>query len=151
VRGFFAIGVYHPMHRVNIGTLWRSAYIFGAAYIFTIGQEYKKQSSDTMCAPRHIPLLQYPTLNDFHTHIPHDTKIICIENAERAIPLGRFCHPQRAIYLLGAEDEGLPVYLIRAYQTVIIPTALPYCLNVAVAGSLVMYHRFSINENKDST
>lgn len=42
----FGIGVYHPKHEINIGTLIRSAYIFGANYVFTVGRRYKRQSSE---------------------------------------------------------------------------------------------------------
>lgn len=36
-RGYFGIGVYHSKNADNIGTLWRSAAIFGADFIFTNG------------------------------------------------------------------------------------------------------------------
>ena len=35
--GFFAVGVYNSKSADNVGTLWRSAFQLGAAYIFTIG------------------------------------------------------------------------------------------------------------------
>ena len=35
--GFFAVGVYNSKSAENVGTLWRSAFQLGAAYIFTIG------------------------------------------------------------------------------------------------------------------
>jgi len=47
-RGFFGIGIQNIKTESNIGTLWRSANILGADFIYTIGKRYKKQSSDTM-------------------------------------------------------------------------------------------------------
>lgn len=46
-RGYFGIGIYNPKTETNMGTLWRSAYNFGADFIFTIGMRYKKMGSDT--------------------------------------------------------------------------------------------------------
>ena len=64
MRGYFGIGVYHAKKDVNIGTLWRSAYIFGASFIFTIGRRFPKQASDTVKAFRHIPLFEYQTIEE---------------------------------------------------------------------------------------
>ena len=38
--GFFAVGVYNSKSADNVGTLWRSAFQLGAAYIFTIGDPH---------------------------------------------------------------------------------------------------------------
>ena len=43
-RGFFGIGIFHAKNEENIGTLWRSASILGADFIFTIGKPYRHQS-----------------------------------------------------------------------------------------------------------
>lgn len=52
-------------------------------------------------------------------------------------------HPLRALYLLGAEDHGLPPeVLARCHEVVQVPSPSPYSLNVAVAGSLVLYDRY---------
>lgn len=140
IRGYFAIGIYQPKTSENVGTLWRSALILGAAYIFTIGRRYKKQCSDTTQAWRHIPLMEFQKWEDFTAHLPHDAKLIAVENSPCAKPIKNFCHPERAIYLLGSEDNGLPpLALSAAQQTIILPGK--YCLNVSVSGSLVMFDR----------
>jgi tRNA G18 (ribose-2'-O)-methylase SpoU len=142
VRGYFGIGIFAPKNEINIGGLWRSAFIYGAAFIFTIGRRYKKQAADTVAAPRHIPLLNYLTYEDFREHAPNDCQIICIENNAGAAPLAGFHHPERAIYLLGAEDSGLPEKILERHQSVIIESERPYSLNVSTAGTLIMYDRF---------
>ena len=53
-RGYFGIGVFHGKNEQNIGTLWRSANIMGADFIFTIGKRYSRQCTDTMKTPRHM-------------------------------------------------------------------------------------------------
>jgi tRNA G18 (ribose-2'-O)-methylase SpoU len=59
------------------------------------------------------------------------------------VPLTRFRHPARALYLLGAEDHGLPPEVLeRCHYVVQIPTPAPWSLNVSVAGSLVMHDRY---------
>ena len=139
-RGFFAIGIEHPKTSHNIGTLWRSAYAFDAAFIFTIGARYHKQSSDTLYTWRHIPLLHFDTFEQFQTSRPHDCELVGIELTATAIELRKFTHPQRAVYLLGSEDNGLTRQAQQACQrTIVIPAS--YCLNVATAGSIAMYDR----------
>jgi tRNA G18 (ribose-2'-O)-methylase SpoU len=143
VRGYFGIGIFAPKNEVNIGGLWRSAYIFGAAFLFTVGRRYKRQSSDTLSTPKHVPLLNFLTYEDFREHAPSDCQVVCVENNEGAAPLSGFHHPERAIYLLGAEDNGLPAKILEKHQSVIIESERPFSLNVATAGTLVMYDRFS--------
>lgn len=138
-RGYFGIGVYHPKTTENIGTLWRSAHNFGADFIFTIGRRYKKQPSDTTKAVRHVPLYEYQSFDDLKEHLPRGSNIVFIEQTEGAKNLKEVTHPETAVYILGAEDEGVPEELMSGYPTVFIDT--PMCLNVAVAGSVVMYDR----------
>ena len=57
--GYYVIGIYHTKTECNVGTLYRSAYQLGAAFVFTIGRRYKKQASDTYNTTLHIPLYHY--------------------------------------------------------------------------------------------
>ncbi len=143
MRGYFGIGVHGIKNEINIGTLWRSAYILGAAFIFTVGRRYKKQASDTTAADRHIPLFDYLSMEELVAHLPHDCQLVCVENNEGAIPLAEFKHPERAVYLLGAEDRGLPKAILERYKSVIIESEKPYSLNVATAGTIVIYDRYA--------
>lgn len=140
MRGYFEIGVYQPKTEVNVGTLWRSAYQLGAAGIFTIGRRYKKQSSDTTNSYLHVPLRNYETFEDFKEHIPEQCQIVPIEMGGH--PLSNIVHPERAIYLLGAEDYGIPKDITDKCKLVISLESIGQnSYNVAVAGSIVMYHR----------
>ena len=139
-RGYFGIGIFHGKNKENIGTLWRSAAILGADFIFTIGKRYKHQCTDTMKAPRHIPLYDYKDYDDFFEHVPQGCPVVAVELADNSIPLERYVHPERCIYLLGAEDIGLPENILnRCRETV--QLIGDYCMNVATAGSIVMYDR----------
>lgn len=141
MRGYFEIGVYHPKYEQNVGTLWRTAYTFGAAGIFTVGRRYKKQASDTLKSWRHIPLRHHGTYEEFLDCIPFGAQLVCVEITQDAVPLWEFNHPERAVYLLGAEDHGIPKWILERGAVVRIPSPRPFCLNVAVTGSIVMWDR----------
>lgn len=141
IRGYFGIGVINLKQEVNYGTLFRSALCFGADFLFLIGKRFRKMSSDTVRGERHLPLFEFLTVSDFIDHIPYGCQPVCIELDKQARPLAQLCHPERAVYILGPEDGGVPKELISRYTTVQIPTV--FCLNVAVAGSIVMYDRIS--------
>jgi tRNA G18 (ribose-2'-O)-methylase SpoU len=141
MRGYFGMGIFHSKHEINIGTLWRHAYMYGASFIFTIGARYKTQSSDTLKTPKHIPMYHYSDVDVFMESRPYDCPLVCVELSDESISLPDFTHPERAIYLLGAEDHGLPESVLdRAQYIVQIPPS--HSMNVAVAGTLVMYDRF---------
>jgi len=140
MRGFFEIGIYHIKREVNLGTLWRSAYQLGASGIFTINMRYKRQASDTTAAFSRIPLRHFPDFEAFNDNRPYGAMLIGIEMG--GTKLNDFIHPERAIYLLGAEDHGLPQAILDKCQQVVSIEALRMeSYNVAVAGSIVMWHR----------
>jgi tRNA G18 (ribose-2'-O)-methylase SpoU len=139
-RGYFEVGICHGKTPSNVGTLWRSAFQMGAAGIFTIGRRYPKQASDTVQAYRHIPLRDYVSFADFLAAQPYDCPLVAVEMGGKA--LAGFAHPERCIYLLGAEDHGLPDdVLARCQRRVSLPSIRTNSYNIAVAGSLVMYDR----------
>ena len=142
-RGFAAIGIVNTKTRQNLGTLWRSANLYDAAFIFTVGARYSHQASDTMHTDRHIPLFHFDDLDDLRRHLPMGCPLVGVEMDARSEPLSSFVHPERACYLLGAEDHGLSQDEMDAcHQLVQIETARPWSLNVAVAGSLLLHDRF---------
>ena len=139
-RGWFAIGIFHTKTETNVGTLWRTAFSMGAAYVFTVGRRYQRQSSDTAQAWKHIPLFHYVDLDEFLTQRPYDTLLVGVELAPEAAKVETYRHPERAVYLLGAEDHGLsPTAIAACNQLVVLPGT--FCHNVAVAGAMVMYDR----------
>jgi tRNA G18 (ribose-2'-O)-methylase SpoU len=141
VSDFFGIGIVNTKRETNIGTLWRSAHNFGAAFIFTVGRRYERQSSDTTKAWRSIPLFNFETLDDLRKHVPYDTQIVGVELDPRAILLPAFAHPRRCVYVLGAEDHGLsPAQRAGCHSLIVVPGAA-HCLNVAAAGTVVLYDR----------
>lgn len=141
-RGYFGIGIENGKTKENVGTLWRTAHLLGASFIFTIGDRYKHQASDTTKAWKHVPFFQYDSFDHFLQSVPRDCQLIGVELDERAKPLKTFEHPERCVYLLGAEDWGLSKEAIaRCHELVVLPGE--FSMNVAAAGSIVLYDRFS--------
>ena len=139
--GYFEIGVYHPKTEINVGTLWRSAFQLGAQGIFTIGYRYKRQASDTANVMLQIPLRHYDSFDEFSKSLPMQASLIAVEMGGRK--LENFVHPKQAVYLLGAEDYGLPQEILDKCRLVVsIGSMRTFSYNVAVAGSIVMYSRF---------
>ena len=141
-RGYCGIGICNPKIEINLGTLWRSAHCLGADFIFTIGDRYKKQCSDTTKAYKHIPYFRFTTIKDFLEHLPYDCQLVGVELLDIAQPLETFIHPERAIYILGQEDGNLKKEIIEKCQH-IVKFESKYCLNVASAGTVVLYDRQS--------
>lgn len=142
-RGYFGIGIENTKNVINVGTLWRSAHAFGADFMFVSGRRYKQQCSDTVKAWKHIPLFNYKDISEII--IPFDCQVVGVEIMAGAEGLSSFKHPERALYILGAEDHGLSKAAISlCHSFVQIPSTR--CLNVAVAGSIVMYDRIAKEE-----
>ncbi|GAA4310516.1 RNA methyltransferase [Nibribacter koreensis] len=138
--GYFGIGIFEPKHETNMGTLWRSASLLGASFIFTIGKRYKRQSTDTNKSWKEIPLYHYQDLEDFYQHLPYSCQLVGIEMDTKSVPVEQFVHPERCVYLLGAEDHGLTkTVLAKCHHLVQLPGETS--LNVASAGSIILYDR----------
>ncbi len=140
MRGYFGIGIENSKREVNVGTLWRSAQCFGAAFIFTIGRRFEHQPSDTTRAERHIPIFEYRDSTEFFQNTPLGARLVGIEIGLKTVPLPAFIHPEQAIYILGPEDGSLSKE-IQDRCNFIVSIDSKYCLNVATAGSIVMYDR----------
>lgn len=140
-RGYFGIGVEGISKPMNVGNLLRSAHAFGASFFFTISPEVDvraMQASDTSGAFGHIPFYNFQKPEDLL--LPYQTALVGIEFLEDSIELPSFRHPQRAIYVLGREMGNISdAMLARCDYKIKIP--MKFCVNVGVAGALVMYDR----------
>ncbi len=137
---YFEIGIYQSKTVDNLGTLWRSAYQLGAAGVFTIGRRYKNQPSDPFAVHKHIPLRNFTDFDQFMAQKPSGAVLVGVEMG--GIPLSQFDHPPQAVYLLGAEDSGLPHAVREKCNAIVsLEAMVKASYNVAVAGSIVMYDR----------
>lgn len=137
---FFGIGIQNGKTPENLGVLWRTAQNMGASFIFTIGNRYANQACDTHNAVKSLPYFHYGTFEDFYKHLPKGARIVGVEITEDAQSLEEFHHPKRCVYLLGAEDHGLTKVAIEKSHFLVKFQSIE-SLNVAVAGSIVLYDR----------
>jgi tRNA(Leu) C34 or U34 (ribose-2'-O)-methylase TrmL len=139
--GFFGVGVYNSKSVDNVGTMWRSAYMLGASFIFTIGQRNAwEKACDTYKAWRHVPAYRYDDWAGFCAAAPYSATWVAVEMG--GTPLHAFEHPERAVYVLGAEDAGLPAAVVRAcHRCVSLDGVRASSYNVATAATLIMYDR----------
>ena len=125
---------------MNMGNLLRSAHAFGAKFFFTIGAHPRafEAKSDTSKAVHQLPVYHWANADEMT--LPLSCKLVGVELIEGAIDLPSFRHPPHAAYVLGPELGVLSERLLSRCDHVIkIPTA--FCINVAMAGAIVMYDR----------
>lgn len=139
-KGYFAIGAERMSKSLNLGNLMRSANGFGASFTFTVGATYKalEAHADTSKSQLHVPHYNWSSLDEMQ--LPKGCKLVGVELLDTAIDLPSFRHPLRAAYVLGPEMGSLSdALLARCDYVVKIPTS--FCVNVAMAGAIVMYDR----------
>lgn len=140
MRGYFGIGVERLSKPMNAGNLFRTAHAFGAGFLFAVAAEYSQRSghSDTSRAPQQMPFYAFDSVEQMT--LPADCKLVGVELLDEARELPSFAHPLRAAYVFGPERSSLsPAMVARCDFLVKIPTA--FCVNVGVAGAIVMYDR----------
>ena len=141
MRGYFGLGVEGVSKPGNLGNLVRSAHAFGARFFFTIGAAVSQSAlnaTDTSHAGRHMPFYEYAGLAELT--LPKECRLVGVEFIEESVALPSLRHPPCAAYVLGPELGSLsPALLARCDHVVKIPMA--FCINVGVAGALVMYDR----------
>ncbi len=141
MRGFFAMGVEGISKPANVGNLVRSSHSFGASYFFTIAPvvDFKGMKlSDTSDAFDHMPFYNFNSVEELS--LPHKCSLVGIELLEESIDLPSFKHPTRAAYVLGPERGNLSDELVKKCDF-IIKIPMKFCVNVGVAGAIVMYDR----------
>ena len=111
--------------------------------MFVIGH-YKPVATDTLRSWRHVPLFEYESFGQFYSSLPKDARLVGIELDERSVPLAGYRHPERAVYLLGSETDGLSQEALE-HCTDVVQIPGEFSLNVSVAGSIVLYDRLLKN------
>ena len=141
MRGYFGIGVERINKPFNVGNLFRTAHAFDASFVFTIAATYRRADlgqSDTSDALSNLPFYAFPSVADLL--LPRGCALVGVELLDAAADLPSFTHPRCAAYVLGPERSSLsPSLLARCDHLLKIPTR--FCLNVGIAGALVMYDR----------
>ncbi len=141
MRGYFGIGAERISKPMNLGSLLRTAHAFGASFAFTIGAGFEPRAvarADTSVAADSLPLHVFPDLAALA--LPVGCRLVGVELVDEAAELPSFRHPARAASVFGPERGSLsPGLTARCDFLVKIPTK--FCVNLGVAGALVMYDR----------
>ncbi|MBF0392439.1 MAG: RNA methyltransferase [Alphaproteobacteria bacterium] len=141
MRGYFGIGVEGVSKAANVGALMRTAHAFDAGFVFTVGADYSRAATavaDTSNAAAQVPFYAFPNVAGMM--LPLGCKLVGVELLDDSVELPSFHHPATAAYVLGRERGSLtPEMLARCDHVVRIPTR--FCVNLAVAGALVLYDR----------
>ncbi|MCB1538198.1 MAG: RNA methyltransferase [Rhodospirillales bacterium] len=141
MRGYFGIGVEGISKGANLGNLVRSTHAFGGSFFFTIAPNVAMEEirvSDTAASALHMPFYVYE--NPKKMMLPRGCALVGVEFLPDAVDLPSFHHPLQAAYVLGPEMGSLsPEMLALCDHVIKIP--MKFCVNVGVAGALVMYDR----------
>lgn len=141
MRGYFGIGVEGISKAMNLGALLRTAHGFGASFAFSIAAAYDRGEgglADTSDAVGSLPYYELDRVGDLL--LPRECALVGVELIDGAVELPSFRHPRAAAYVLGGERSSLsPELVARCDHLVRIPTR--FCLNLSVAGAIVMYDR----------
>lgn len=141
MRGYFSVGVEGISKGFNLGNLVRTSHAFGASSFFTIDAAVSYndvKATDTSHADIHLPFYAYNSVEEFT--LPKDCSLVGVELMEGAVDLPSFRHPLRAAYVLGPEKGSLSPALVKRCEHIVkIPAK--FCVNVGVAGALVIYDR----------
>lgn len=141
MRGYFGIGVEGISKSFNVGNLFRSAHAFGASFVFTVAAAYKRRDgkqADTSDAVSNLPFYSFTTVAEMQ--LPRGCALVGVEFLEDAVELPSFHHPRQVAYIMGPERNSLsPQMLAKCDHVIRIPTK--FCLNVGIAGVIVMYDR----------
>lgn len=138
-RGFASIGLYNPKNDLNVGGAMRAASCYNASMVAITGARYKKASTDTTSAWRHIPTIQTDNLLDA---IPLGAIPVAIEFIPSARSLVGYTHPENAFYIFGPEDGSIPKAVLEKCRDVVyVPTE--QCMNLASTVNVVLYDRMA--------
>lgn len=147
------IALTDPKTPTNVGSVMRAAGNYNVDQVLYSGNRYAhaakfnstKHNTDTRNMRNKIPLTQvdgFINIKDVLENISSDTKIICVDLVEGAIPLPHFVHPDQALYIFGPEDGTISQEVIDCADDVVyVPTT--GCMNLAASVNVLLYDRLA--------
>jgi tRNA(Leu) C34 or U34 (ribose-2'-O)-methylase TrmL len=136
-RGFASLGLFNPKDHLNVGGALRAAACYEAALVAVQGERYRKSSTDTTSAWRHVPTIH---TDDLISSIPLGAVPVAIEFIKTARPLTGYVHPESAFYIFGPEDGSISKRVLDQCRDVVyVPTS--HCMNLAATVNVVLYDR----------
>ncbi|MEE2787250.1 MAG: TrmH family RNA methyltransferase, partial [Myxococcota bacterium] len=141
-RSHAALAMCQSRFNINLGVAIRSAEAAGLQGVFFVGR------SDFMRSPARGADLAIPVVGveDVAALIRlarnQDYQIVAIQQTAASIPYHQAQYPPRPLFVVGAEDAGMPRALLEAADLVVeIPQfGIIDSLNVATASTVVLFH-----------
>lgn len=148
-ESFVGLAVYNPKGDWNVATLYRTAATLGNVnFLATIGEPYYEHKADTLKSRRYVPSFNFKDFRDFLDHMPAYCQMVAVEQHPKAKNILKWKPPQRVIYVLGGETDGIPERVLKSFQKkVYIPSKLNLSLNLGVAGSIILWNHYQ-NEQR---
>ncbi len=131
-----------PKYLHNVGAAIRACSCFAVGSMVWTGDRVNPLEYERI--PREERMKGYKSVQFFNDDKPlgyftHCTPV-CVEVMEESEPLTTFVHPDRAVYVFGPEDGGVPqVYRRLCHRFVHIPSH--HCLNLSGAVNVILAHR----------
>jgi tRNA(Leu) C34 or U34 (ribose-2'-O)-methylase TrmL len=148
-KRYACIGLSNPKSPSNVGAIMRAAGCYGAASVFYTGTRYDRARdfvTDTKKVHQDIPLIN---IDDLRKILPLGCVPVAVELVEGARALPEYTHPDRALYIFGAEDGSLSKEIRDWCEDVVyIPTN--GCMNLAATVNVVLYDRLAKGNNTRS-
>jgi tRNA G18 (ribose-2'-O)-methylase SpoU len=145
-----AIASWNTTKEHNVGSLVRTAHAVAATEVVLVGdREWNVEAART--AQLYTTVTQVADLEAFREHmLVGKWNLVAVELDDRAVNLFAAEYPERPCFLLGAEVGGVPEALLAEAGLVVqIPQwGLVPSLNLAVAGSIVLYDYLSKEHSK---
>ena len=143
-----SIILYNPKYAHNLGAAVRACSCFGAkSVIFTGNRIILRNRNGKYRLPREERMKDYKDIqiiNDEYplNRFPKSITPVAVEIRDNSENLIEFQHPEKAVYIFGPEDGGVPKTFLRlCHRFIRIPSR--HCLNLAAAVNVVLYDRKS--------
>lgn len=142
-----AVVLENPKFARNISMVIRimAGFLNHANLFITSKRFYDSLKQDVRRLPREERMKAYHNVDlIYHTKPLNLLKgtPVCVELVNGAVPLPYFNHPEKAIYIFGAEDGGVSKALrVQCHHFIYIPTNA--CFNLATTVGMVLYDRYS--------
>lgn len=137
--------IVNPKYEVNVASLSRTLFVFGAPLMPRCGTPIKKggRSADVPKSERHLPTPEVGSPKDLRLLLGRGTQLVAVDTADwdryarMPKPLGAAMLLPDVCFILGNESNGLDAEWVEAADLfVTIPMLRPGSLNVSVAGAV---------------
>ncbi len=140
-----AVAAWNISKAYNVGSLIRTAHAAAVEEVILVGErDWNTEAART--AELYTKIVYLPGRDAFLEYIERQRwELVAIELDERSVSVFDAVYPARPCFVLGAELGGIPTDLLDVAALIVqIPQwGLVPCLNVAVAGSIVLYDHLS--------